>query len=132
MADGTRTLSALHVASDRRRWRLLKHAVENGPFLATRAASIAKLSRKSGNARTTHAEGLRKVGLLQRERGRPVRYRATASGIHLYHELKRILAGTQPNQPDEAGLGVGDHVDIRVSGESSPKREVVVRITRKT
>ena len=132
MADGSRTLSAIHAASDERRWRLLAHAVEEGSFLATQAAKIAKLSPKSGTARTAHAEGLRKAGLLKRERGRPVRYRATSRGIHLYAELKRVLGAPESERLKRAHLKTGDHIDIvSFEGPASRERAALFRISRK-
>jgi hypothetical protein len=132
VADRNRKLSAIHAASDRRRWRLLAHAVEKGPFLATQAASIAKLSPKSGNARTTHAEGLRRTGLLKRERGRPVRYRASAPGIDLYRQLKQVFEASEPERPEQVQLGTGDHVDIvGLDGPASRQHATVFRISRK-
>jgi hypothetical protein len=102
--------------------------------MATQAASIAKLSPRSGNARTSHAEGLRKAGLLKRERGRPVRYRASTPGIHLYTQLKQVLETSEPEPErlEQVHLGTGDHVDI-IGLERPASREhvTVYRISRK-
>jgi hypothetical protein len=132
VADRNRKLLAIHSASDPRRWRLLAYAVEKGPFLATQAASIARLSPKSGNARTTHAEGLRNAGLLKRERGRPVRYRASQTGIDLYRRLKQVLEAPDSGRPEQVYLGTGDHIDIvGLEGPASRKDAAAFRISRK-
>jgi hypothetical protein len=137
VTDGKwRTLAALEVATSQRRWRLLAYAVEEGPFLATQAAAIAKLSRDSGNARSTHAERLCKARLLKREPGRPVRYRATARGAELYRAVRAILEKEAPGESaptPKMQIRAGEEFDLLAAlAPSGRGRTVVVTIRRKT
>jgi hypothetical protein len=133
MADGIdRQLEAIHAATAPTRWKLLRHAVTIGPFAATEAAEIANLPPESGNARSTHAERLREVKLLERERGRAVRYRATPGGHTLYSDLAAVVAKEPNGERTSKTLARGEHFDLttEVQADRRRRRPVIFRITR--
>jgi hypothetical protein len=87
-ARARRCLTQFAAASDPCRFRLLAHASLHGSFLASEAEEIAVGVRaNSGNARTTHAERLARVGLVRRKEN-PVRYQITKDGRSIYEALR--------------------------------------------
>jgi hypothetical protein len=122
-------LAAIHQATHPRRWRLLVHAIEEGPFPASRAAEIALLTPTSGTGRTTHADRLCTYGLLKRT-GKPAQYSATELGGRVYRGIKTSLEGqrSRPGAP-RIRLRRGEHVDLLPADErdASPTFRILRR-----
>ena len=129
VADGTGArLRLLRAVASRPRYRLLQHAVEVGDFTGTDAAAIAGSTRGTGTGRSTHAEGLRKLGLLRRLPGRPARYRATPKGRTTFASLKAALLAQPPVDPSV--LARDGSIVITLPLESPTSKRVVVRLER--
>ena len=136
MADSRgERLAAIRGATQAARWRLLKYAATVGPFAATDAARIAGLTSRSGNARSNHAERLCALGLLSREPGSQVRYRATSRGMTMYKELSAILVRPRISRVVAEVLPKGGRLEViaEVNDEDRGTRyPVTLRITRQT
>jgi hypothetical protein len=136
MEDGVELrLAEVRAACDSAKWKLLTHATSAGVFFATEAPRIAGLPEKSGNARTTHADGLCEVGLLEREVEPHVHYRATDRGRVVQSALAKLIAdGDREDEAEPQSLARGEHVDlVATPGKqlSKPAEAVIFRISRR-
>jgi hypothetical protein len=96
----------------------LKHAVEVGAFSAGDAATIAGLARSSGNARSTHAEGLLRADVLERVAEKPVTYGVTERGLVTYRTLGRALREPAPRRKRRrVVLRPGDRVSLEAPSD---------------
>jgi hypothetical protein len=100
-ADLDARLHQLKTASEPSRFRLLRHAAVDGPFMATQAWKIAGGNNERGTtARSSHAEALVRSGLLAQS-DRPVQYSATQAGVATYEALRAFAEGPAEHaQPD--------------------------------